>query len=200
MSSKRSHPPSWLPAERRSVVALGPHRTSGTPVREQLETLFRAHRADLVRFLKIRLGCEADANDAVQIVFTRLLQRVDSLQDDNLVSLLYVSARNVAIDLIRERQRTAVDGSAQIEAIELPDETPGPDRHVQGEQRLKLLMSLVNELPRRCRSAFISYKLEQMEYVDIARRMGVTESMVRKYVIKAVAYCAARFERMEGWE
>jgi len=28
----------------------------------------------------------------------------------------------------------------------------------------------------------------------------VTESMVRKYVIKAVAYCAARLERMEGWE
>jgi len=39
-----------------------------------------------------------------------------------------------------------------------------------------------------------------MEYADIARRMGVTESMVRKYVIKAVAYCAARLERMEGWE
>src|SRR6185295_16860476 len=97
MSSKRSHPPSRLPAERGNVVALGPHRTSGAPVREQLETLFREHRADLVRFLKIRLGCEADANDAVQIVFTRLLQRVDSLQDDNLVSLLYVSARNVAI-------------------------------------------------------------------------------------------------------
>ena len=200
MSSKRSHPPSRLPAERGNVVALGPHRMSGAPVREQLETLFREHRSDLVRFLKIRLGSEADANDALQIVFTRLLQRVDSLQDDNLVSLLYVSARNVAIDLIRERQRTVVDDSAQIETMELPDETPGPDRHLQGQQRLKLLMSLVNELPRRCRGAFISYKLEQMEYADIARRMGVTESMVRKYVIKAVAYCAARFERMEGWE
>ena len=46
--------------------------------------------------------------------------------------------------------RTAVDDSAQIETMELPDETPGPDRHLQGQQRLKLLMSLVNELPRRC--------------------------------------------------
>jgi RNA polymerase sigma-70 factor (ECF subfamily) len=199
MSSKKSLP-SPPPTERGVVVALSPRRAPGPPVRSQLEALFREHRGDLLRFLKIRLGCEADANDALQIVFTRLLQRADSLEDDNLVSLLYVSARNVAIDLIRERRHAAVDAAAPIDAIDVPDERPGPDRHAQGQQRLKLLMSLTNELPRRCRSAFISYKLEQMEYADIARRMGVTESMVRKYVIKAVAYCAARFERMEGWE
>jgi RNA polymerase sigma-70 factor (ECF subfamily) len=192
--------PAPAPAECGVVVALDARRSSGVPVRTQLEALFREHRSDLLRFLKIRLGSEADANDALQIVFTRLLQRADSLQDDNLVALLYVSARNVAIDLIRERRHAPVDTSARLETIDLPDEQPGPDRHVQGQQRLKLLMSLVNELPRRCRGAFISYKLEQMEYADIARRMGVTESMVRKYVIKAVAYCAARFERMEGWE
>jgi len=199
MSSKKPSP-ARATAERGVVVALGARRASGLPVREQLEALFREHRGDLLRFLKIRLGCEADASDALQIVFTRLLQRADSLQDDNLVALLYVSARNVAIDLIRERQHVPVDDSARLEAIDLPDEQPGPDRHAQGQQRLKLLLSLVNELPRRCRGAFISYKLEQMEYAEIARSMGVTESMVRKYVIKAVAYCAARFERMEGWE
>jgi len=199
MRSKKSLP-SPSPSEGGVVVTLGPRRSAVGSVGTQLEALFREHQGNLLRFLKIRLGSEADASDALQIVFTRLLQRADSLQDDNLVSLLYVSARNVAIDLIRERRHAGVNDSARIETTELPDEQPGPDRHAQGQQRLKLLMSLVNELPRRCRGAFISYKLEHMEYADIARRMGVTESMVRKYVIKAVAYCAVRLERMEGWE
>jgi len=182
-----------------AAATTPPDRRSPQQIRnQQLERLFREHRTRLLRFLKIRLGSESDALDALQIVFIRLLQRSTSLHEENLTSLLYVCARNVAIDLFRQRRRFAMDTLTDMEAAEVADHHPGPDAQAQDREQLELLLTLVKELPTKCASAFVSYKLHELEYHDIAQQMGVTESMVRKYVIKAVAHCAARFEQLKG--
>jgi RNA polymerase sigma-70 factor (ECF subfamily) len=186
------------------IIPLARRREIRTPMHARLEALFREHEAKLLRFLTVRLGSVPDARDCLQIVFARLLERDAQLADENLVALLYVCARNVATDELRRRRQagTYVDvaGESQIEGLEIADESPSLDRQTQATQELDLLMSLLEELPPKCRSAFVGYKLEGLEYRDIALRMGITESMVRKYVIKAVAYCAARFEELQGWE
>ncbi len=170
------------------------------PSQGRLEALFREHEANLLRFLMIRLGSMADARDCLQVVFTRLLERSAQLADENLVSLLYVCARNVATDELRHRQRIGERAASESEGANVADDRPCLDRHVQATQDLALLMSLLEELPPKCRRAFVSYKLEGVDYAGIATSMGITESMVRKYVIKAVAYCARRFEELQGWE
>ncbi len=183
-----------------AVVALADRRARRGPVHARLDSLFRAHHANLLRFLTIRLGSVADARDCLQIVFARLLERSDSLADDNLASLLYVCARNAATDELRRRKHSEAHTASEAEAAQVSDQGPSPDRQAQAAQELTLLISLLDELPPKCRTAFVSYKLDGQEYREIAARMGITESMVRKYVIKAVAYCAARFEELQGWE
>jgi RNA polymerase sigma factor (sigma-70 family) len=189
-----------VPIDAHSVVVLSERRTSRAAAHLRLEALFRDHENALLRFLAIRLGSVADARDCLQTVFARLLERCTALADDNLVSLLYVCARNAATDELRRRQHTRRHAGPDARETEIQDEAPSPDRQVQGVEELKLLMSLVDELPPKCRRAFVSYKLDGLEYRDIAVQMNITESMVRKYVIKAVAYCAARFEELHGWE
>ncbi len=181
-----------------TVVALADRRADS--VRARLDDLFREHQANLLRFLTIRLGSVADARDCLQIVFARLLERSTSLADDNLAALLYVCARNAATDELRRRKHSNAHTGSQAEAAHVSDQAPSPDRQAQASQELTLLVSLLDELPPKCRTAFVSYKLDGLEYREIAARMGITESMVRKYVIKAVAYCAARFEELQGWE
>ena len=183
-----------------TVVALDERRAQRDPVHARLEALFREHQANLLRFLTIRLGSVADARDCLQLVFARLLERSDSLADDNLASLLYVCARNAATDELRRRKHSETYAGSQDEGAQISDQAPSPDRQAQASQELTLLLSLLDELPPKCRKAFVSYKLEGLEYREIAAKMGITESMVRKYVIKAVAYCAARFEELQGWE
>lgn len=186
------------------VIPLAQRRAARAPMHARLEALFREHEAKLLRFLTVRLGSVPDASDCLQIVFARLLERGTELADENLVSLLYVCARNVATDELRRRRHTGayldIEGGSQIEGVDIADQSPSLDRQTQASQELRLLMTLLDELPPKCRSAFVSYKLEGLEYRDIALRMGITESMVRKYVIKAVAYCAGRFEELQGWE
>ena len=186
------------------IIPLARRRAARAPMHARLEALFLEHEAKLLRFLTVRIGSVPDARDCLQIVFARLLERDAGLTDENLVSLLYVCARNVATDELRRRRHTGAyvdaEGGSQIEGMEIADQSPSLDRQTQAAQELKLLLSLLEELPPKCRSAFVSYKLEGLEYRDIALRMGITESMVRKYVIKAVAYCAGRFEELQGWE
>lgn len=185
------------------VVPLAERRAARGANYARLEELFRQYEARLLRFLMIRLGSEADARDALQIVFTRLLAQPERLHDGNLASLLYVCARNVALDELKRRRRCDTHlalGAEGADTASVADQDPGPERRVQGGQQLTLLLSLLDELPPKCRAAFVSYQIEELEYREIAARMGITESMVRKYVIKAVAHCAARFEELEGWE
>jgi RNA polymerase sigma factor (sigma-70 family) len=187
----------YVPPDAASVIVpLAEGRSARGILGVRLERLFREHEVHLLRFLTIRVGSIADARDCLQIVFTRLLERSASLADENLVSLLYVCARNAATDEVRRRRHARLEA----EHTEIADEAPGPARHVQATQDLTLLMSLLDELPPKCRRAFVGYKLQGLEYRDVAAQMGITESMVRKYVIKAVAYCAARFEELQGWE
>jgi RNA polymerase sigma factor (sigma-70 family) len=183
-----------------AVILLSERRVVQSPSHLRLAALFREHEANLLRFLKIRLGSPADARDCLQVMFTRLLERGASLADDNLVALLYVCARNTATDELRRRRHADARTGPQAEGAEIADDAASPERQAQAAQELTLLTSLLDELPPKCRNAFISYKIEGLEYSEIAARMGVTESMVRKYVIKAVAYCASRFEELQGWE
>jgi len=183
-----------------TVIAIADRRALRDPAHARLEALYREHHANLLRFLTIRLGSVADARDCLQIVFARLLERSASLADENLAALLYVCARNIATDELRRRKHSDAHSGSEAEEAEISDQTPSPDRQAQASQELTLLISLLDELPPKCRTAFVSYKLTGLEYRDVAARMGITESMVRKYVIKAVAYCAARFEELQGWE
>jgi RNA polymerase sigma-70 factor (ECF subfamily) len=170
-----------------------------TPAR--LGALFAAHQRPLMRFLALRLGSAAEAQDAAQTVMLRLLQRGAALRgsDEELRALLYVTARNIAIDRLRERARRGPDLTEEA-ALQLADEAASPERAAQARQQLELVHRLLEELPPKCRFAFTRYALEQRGYDEVAAEMGVTASMVRKYVLRALAHCAQRFNRLDGWE
>jgi RNA polymerase sigma factor (sigma-70 family) len=193
------------PGKARRVVVQFPHSTAhpdgpDTDIGKRLREVFRADRVNLIRFLVIRLGSEADAQDCAQDAMFRLFQRQGTLRDTDLRSLLYVTARNIAIDRLRERRRAplSLSGDAAEAAHEVADESVCPERSAAAREQLARMRVLLQELPPKCRQAFISYKFEGMEYAEIAARMELTESMVRKYVLRALAYCAARFDGGEG--
>ena len=165
-----------------------------------LEETFREKRDALVQYLRSRIGSEGDAQDIAQAAFLRLWEKRDRLHSKNVASLLFVAARNIANDLLRTRKRHR-DWTADtsIASTEMSDGCESPERIVTGRNNLEIIRTILAELPDKCRSAFVSYKFNGLEYEDLARNMGITESMVRKHVLRAVAHCAARFSEMEEW-
>lgn len=191
-------------------VRVKPLSNSGTIIelstarRTKIEAVYRDYEARLLRFLKFRLGSDAEAQDAAQETFVRLWKSGSQLHSDNIPALLFVTARNVATDVLRKTRRARQAGFQNSEMEEsndnVRDDQAGPERILAAKSDLSLVIRILEELPQKCRFAFISYRFEDRDYEDIAREMGVTQSMVRKYVLKAVAHCAARFEELEGWE
>lgn len=172
--------------------------------RLRIEAIYREYETRLLRFLKLRLGSDAEAQDAAQETFVRLWKSAGQLHLDNVPALLFVTARNVATDVLRKSRRARRFGLQASDSEEdndnVSDDQAGPERILAAKSDLNLVIQILEELPQKCRFAFISYRFEDRDYDDIAREMGVSQSMVRKYVLKAVSYCAARFEELEGWE
>jgi RNA polymerase sigma factor (sigma-70 family) len=186
-------------ASRAAVVIpflRGEHRTSHqadlADRRRDLAHLFKEHHARLVSFLALRLGSEGEAQEVAQEAYVRLLQPEQLAHTDNLRALLYVTSRNIAIDRLRRLGRKV---SYEREQAWREADVPTPERIVSDRQQLERVCKLIEDLPPKCQYAFISYKFHDMSYVEIAYKMGVTESMVRKYVLRAVAYCASSLDQ-----
>lgn len=175
-----------------------------TARRTKIEAIFRDYEPRLLRFLRLRLGSDSEAQDAAQETFVRLWKNGARLKSDNIPALLFVTARNVANDglrKVRSARRAGFDPSgAGADEGAIQDDQAGPDRILGAKSDLALVVRVLEELPQKCRFAFIRYRFEDRDYDEIALEMGVSQSMVRKYVLKAVSHCAMRFEELEGWE
>jgi len=167
-----------------------------------LAELFRSYNTILVGYLAVRLNSQAEAAEVSQEAYLRLLNMADSSKIVDLKSFLFRTANNIAIDRIRHQQArlraleqvgAAIAGDGAVEAG-----NPGPEREIDARQTIGLLRAAIEELPPKCRMAFILYKLQGQGYAEIAAHMQLTESMVRKYVLRGLQYCRQRLGEQWG--
>ena len=78
---------------------------------QDLEKLVHAHTAALLRYCTGLLGCEADAQDAVQKTFIKAWQQRRTLRGDgtdNERAWLYRIAYRTALDMLRAARRALI--------------------------------------------------------------------------------------------
>jgi RNA polymerase sigma-70 factor (ECF subfamily) len=168
------------------------------PERSQADELRRLairHYAELLRFLKRRSPSPEDAADVAQDTFARLSQ-ADLRQIREPASFLFTTALN----LLRDRARSA---HARLAAHAIPAETaelvcPAPQAEVvlDGQQRLRVVERALRELPPKCRAVFVLFHFDGVAQRTIAARLGISISMVEKYVKQAVDHCERRLAEL----
>ena len=73
-----------------------------------MESFYREHRQGLFTYALSILGCAESAEDAIHAAFERLQRgrgSLESVSDDKVVSYVFRSVRNCAIDIQRKQQR-----------------------------------------------------------------------------------------------
>jgi RNA polymerase sigma factor (sigma-70 family) len=166
------------------------------PGRDVAADAYRAHAAELLAFLRARLGSDDEARDVAQETFLRLTQAATSEAIENPRAFLFQAAANLAIDRQRRAQRWRM-----VEADETTLDQPGtvtPERIVAARQALRDVERLIAELPPTCRTVFLLLRTEDLGYTEIARRLGISESMVRKHAARALLYLRARLDQEGG--
>ena len=177
------------PQQRKHAEPDGSARSQRT---ELVERLFREHNEALIRFLLARLRSYQDAREVAQEAYVRLLSLDEPGAVSYLRAFLFKTAANLAID----RQRRA---AVHLRATEFPlfhelADIRTPERRAADRETVQRLERLIAAMPAKCRQAFILYQFDGLKFEAIAVRMGISERMVRKYVVRALLHCRTQLD------
>jgi RNA polymerase sigma-70 factor (ECF subfamily) len=144
------------------------------------------HEADLRRMLT-RLGVKAhERDDVVQEVYCRLL-RLDSVEHiDDPRAYLFRTARNVVLGQIRRNRVVSIMTVQNLDELHVADATPNPETATAARVELSQVLSLIRDLPDRCRQVFELRKVHGLSQAETAARLGVSENIVEKETAKGL--------------
>ncbi|HYC37293.1 MAG TPA: sigma-70 family RNA polymerase sigma factor [Usitatibacter sp.] len=160
---------------------------------DTVERLFAEHNRALIRFLRTRVRSEQEARDVAQEAYVRLLQIDQPGTISFLRAYLFRTAMNIATDRMRAdgvRQHAHQDPVFD-EVLHEPD----PERTALARQQLALAIECLRELPSKPRLAFLWHRLSDMSIPEVAERLGVTERMVRNYIVQALVHVRERMDQ-----
>lgn len=121
------------------------------------------------------------AKDATQDVFTRALERLDTLRGDNFTGWLKAIAVNSCLNMIDRQKRWAPLDDAETRA----SAEPGPDRRLLQSERLAQARRLIARLPEKQRIVFCLKYIDGCSYEDIERLTGFSSNEVKSFLQNA---------------
>ncbi|MYZ49722.1 sigma-70 family RNA polymerase sigma factor [Propylenella binzhouense] len=135
--------------------------------------LVDAHAPRLLRFARLLLGNEAEADDLVQDAFLGLWQAAGRWRPEARISTwLHRVVYNGAVDRIR-RRRAFVDVAL---VADLPDpELPAPDSGLLRSETVASVRAALAALPERQRTAVLLYHFQELGQAEAADVMGIGE-------------------------
>ncbi|MFL9840626.1 sigma-70 family RNA polymerase sigma factor [Sphingomonas sp. ST-64] len=176
-------------------------RDRSTPIetnaaRRSVESLSIRYGSVLLRYFTRRGISAPDAQDLVQEVFARLLQKDDLDHVQSADRYLFVTAANLARDYFRyQKVRVAHPVTGFADELHRMDDFD-PERILGGRQELDILIAALNEMPERMRNIFILARLENLSRLEIAQRLGVSKRTVEAQITLATACLAERRRRV----
>lgn len=157
----------------------------------------KTEHTGLLHFLTQKVRCPSAAADLAQELYLRIvtLTRPETIRDPR--SFLYTTAKNLAIDHLRKKDRALPRSEPLEKALTVPIATPNVEADIDAKRRLAAVLRAIDDLPARRRAAFVMFKFEHKTYEEIARELRISVKTVEHHLSKALAYCRKRFEAFD---
>jgi RNA polymerase sigma-70 factor (ECF subfamily) len=176
------------------------------------ELLLRKYRTPVVNFLYRMVRDAAAAEDLAQEVFLRVYRaRGQYLPTAKFTTWMFRIATNLAFNALRDgryRQlevsidRSAVDrlgdGESEQPALEIADRQPSIELELIRRDRAELIRRAVESLPEKQRAAVLLHKYQEMDYDEIARVLGCSESALKSLLFRAYETLRAELAPLVG--
>jgi RNA polymerase sigma factor (sigma-70 family) len=144
------------------------------------------HEADVRSWLRRSGSYPADIDDIVQETYCRLAAMDSLTHIANGRAYFFRTARNIAIEKIRRARIVRIDCVTEIDALNVVDDEPSPERIVAGRRELARVQQLIEGLPERCRQIFTLRRIHGVSQRDVAARLGVTENVVETQAMRGL--------------
>jgi RNA polymerase sigma-70 factor (ECF subfamily) len=154
--------------------------------REQaLAEIARNHHGALLRFLMIRTGSKAEAEEIAQEAYAKILALDQPGTIGFLLGYLWRTAVHIAVDRnrqnsLRERFNLAVSRDESFE--------PSSESVADSQERLRIVEKAIDELPPRCYEAFRLRVIEGKKFDEVGQELGISDRMAKKHVARALEY------------
>lgn len=182
MKALKSFPRQAIDVDERSGEVLAAEERT-----RHIQELFEANNGALMRFLTGKLKSAQEAREVAQEAYVRVLQLDTAGGMSHMQSFLFKTAANLAANRAKSvRRRERIDS---FEFFAEPDVAASPEDEVAAAQVLDHLLAAIQELPPKCRFAFVMHRFHGQEFEDVARLMNISERMVRIYIERAAEYC-----------
>ncbi|MFK0166489.1 RNA polymerase sigma factor [Rhizobium sp. NPDC090279] len=149
--------------------------------------LYTSEQGRLRLLVRRLVGSRATTEDLVHQTFVKLLAAVDGGNIDNCPAYLRATARNLALNYLRDLKRHGDVGVSDAELHAIPDQQPSPEMTTVYRCELRRVLQVVASLPPKRREAFILNKFEGMSYDEIAARLGISRNTVISHIVIALA-------------
>jgi RNA polymerase sigma-70 factor (ECF subfamily) len=163
------------------------HHQAGTHADEEtLAALVSQYAGTLYRVAFSVLRNPSDAEDAVQEAFLRVLRHRDTLGEvrDQRVWLIRI-VWNIVLDRKRRaKTRPETDDVAELARV-LPSEGLSAEERAAAAQHHAQVLACVEKLPAKERQVLMLSAFDELNSVEIATVLGITESSVRSRLFRA---------------
>ncbi len=169
------------------------------------ELLLQKYRAPLINFLYRMVHDRDTAEDLAQEAFLRVYRARKGYEPNaKFTTWLFRIATNLALNSLRDGRYRQKDISlderdeAERPALELPDPAPDVEQSLLERDRAQLVWQAVAELPERQRAAVLLHKYHDLDYGEIARILGCSESALKSLLFRAYEVLRVRLAPLVG--
>ncbi len=156
---------------------------------EFIASLFEQQATPLVKYLTARFKNVDEAKEVAQEAWLRIFRLEHPEELENAKAFLFQTASNLSIDRIRRANLERKHNLHGDEATRSVEDT------VEIQQTLHRIETALFELPTKCRQAFVMHRHNNLSYPVIAEQLGVSTSMVEKYIIQALKHFRNNLEQ-----
>jgi RNA polymerase sigma-70 factor (ECF subfamily) len=153
------------------------------------------HGKRLRRYLAARLRNSADVADLEQEVFLRLLRvnRHESIRNPEAYVMTvagHVLHQHALRRVVTPESSSALDVLVDLQAAIETD----LGAQLDAQRHLQALDRTLERLTPNVHATFVLHRRDGMTLEEIAERLGVSRSMVKKYLAKALLQCGGQLE------
>jgi len=166
---------------------------------EPLDAWFKreilAHEEALMRYLARMWANRQEISDLRQDIYVRVYEAAAKSKPLSPKSFLFTTARHLMIDRIRRKRIVAIDAVGDLDALNVMIEDISPEHRTSAHQELRRLAEAIDSLPPRCRETVWMRRVEDLPQKEVAARLGVSEKVVEKHVMRAMKLLATALFR-----
>ena len=151
------------------------------------------HEAPLRAWLASRFPNLADVDDIVQESVMRVLRARGSGPILSPKSLLFVAARNLALNRLRDAQREPVQSLADFDLGGVLDEHEDIRETVARLEEFRVLIEAIQSLPKRCRQVMTLRRIYGLSQKEVAAQLEISEHTVEAQSTIGLDKCAEFF-------